>query len=172
MINISNYILPITILFIIIYAFKKKKPIYDHFILGATEGLKTSFTLLPYLLSMILAVNIFFESNILSLLYNLFSPVLSFLKIPNQIFPLFFLRPLSSSASLAYVTNIIAANGVDSPLSTLSTIIQGSTDTTIYIITMYMGSIGIKKIKYALKVSLLADVFGILVSIFITSFIF
>ena len=172
MINISNYIIPFIVLGILGYGIHKKKPIYDDFIEGANEGLKLSITLLPYLLSMILAVNIFIDSNILDLLFKLIAPILNILHIPFEIFPMFFLRPLSSSASLAYVTNLLSTYGPDSFIGILSTIIQGSTDTTIYIITIYMGSIGIKKTKYTLRVSLLADIFGILMCVLLINIFF
>lgn len=172
MTNISNYILPIIVLFITTYGIVKKHPIYDYFIEGAKEGLEISISLLPYLLSMIFAVNIFIDSNILNIIFNYINPLLKTLNIPIETIPLFFLKPLSSSASLAYVTSIISNLGVDSLIATICATIQGSTDTTIYIITMYFGSIGIKKIKYALRVSLLADVFGILISIFLVNYFF
>lgn len=172
MINISNYILPIILVLIISYGIYKKTPIYDHFIEGALEGLTISINLLPYLLSMILAVNIFIDSNILNHIFSYISPISNYLNIPIESLPLFILRPLSSSASFAYVTNIITTYGVDSYLGILASTIQGSTDTTIYILTIYFGSIGIKKIKYALKVALIADVIGILVCITLINYLF
>lgn len=172
MTNASNFILPLIVLFITTYAMLKKHSIYDYFIEGAKEGLEISITLLPYLLSMIFAVNIFIDSNILNIIFSYLTPILNIINIPLQALPLFFLKPLSSAASLAYVTNIISNFGVDHIVSIICATIQGSTDTTIYIITMYFGSIGVTKIKYTLKISLLADIFGILISILLINIMF
>lgn len=163
--NITYFLLPMIVLLIIFYAFINKHNIYDSFIKGCGEGLNIGIKLFPYLFSMILAVNIFISSDLLSHLFSLLKPISSFIKAPIEVLPMYILRPISSSASLAYVTNIFTNYGVDSLLGNLVSTIQGSTDTTIYILTIYFGSIGIKKIRYALKVGLIADIIGITLSI-------
>ena len=83
-----------------------------------------------------------------------------------------FTRPISGNASFAVMINIIKNHGVDSYLGQLASIMQGSTDTTIYVLSLYFGSIGIKKTKYALKAGLLVDFLTIIMSIIVISVIF
>ena len=138
---ISNFIIPILVLFIIIYAVIKKVDVYDTFI----EGAKESFGI------------------------NLFG-FISF--IPNEVIPMILTRPISGTTSLAVLTNIYKSLGPDGYIGTLASFIQGSTDTTFYVITLYFGSIGIKKIKYALWAGLFADLLAIILSIICVNIIF
>ena len=121
---------------------------------------------------MILGINILIRSDFLSLIFNLFEPLFSFLKIPMDVLPLAFLRPISGSASLSVLNNLLQNFGPDSFIGRLASTIQGSTDTTIYILTLYFGTVGIKKIKYALKAGLIADIAGFIASIIIVSILF
>ena len=169
---ISNLIIPIIVVFIILYGYVKKIDIYDSFIDGVKESFSMIKNLFPTFLAMILAVNIFTESGFLDFILNILEPLFNFLKVPSAIVPLALIRPISSSASLAYLNKIFASYGPDSFIGTLGSVIQGCTDTTFYIISLYFGSIGIKKIKYSLKVCLLADLIGIIASILIVKYFF
>ena len=154
---ISNLIIPLVVLFVIIYANIKKVSVYDTFIEGAKESFAMVLKMFPCLLAMILAVNIFLKSNIVSELFSL---------------PMIIMRPISGTSSLAILTNIYESFGPDSPLGMLASYIQGSTDTTFYIVTLYFGSIGIKKIRYALWAGLLSDLVSMSISILFVNFIF
>lgn len=169
---ISNLIIPILILGVIIHGIIKKVNVYDVFVEGAKEGVEIGISIFPCLLGMILGINILVSSNFLDLIFNIFKPVFSFFRIPMDILPLAFLRPISGSASLSVLNNLLSTFGPDSFIGRLSSTIQGSTDTTIYILTLYFGTIGIKKIRYALKAGLIADIAGIIVSIVIVSVLF
>ena len=98
--------------------------------------------------------------------------ILSFFHIPVEVLSLSILRPISSSSALAVLNSIFETYGVDSFIAKMSSVIQGSTDTTFYILTLYYGSIGIKKIRYSLVVGLLADFFGIISAIIIAKLFF
>lgn len=163
---ISNLIIPLVVLFVIIYANIKKVSVYDTFIEGAKESFAMVLKMFPCLLAMILAVNIFLKSNIVSELFSFISFV------PNEILPMIIMRPISGTSSLAILTNIYESFGPDSPLGMLASYIQGSTDTTFYIVTLYFGSIGIKKIRYALWAGLLSDLVSMSISILFVNFIF
>lgn len=163
--NISNLILPILVLLVILYGIYKKNEIYDNFIEGAKESFDIVLKLFPSLLAMVLAINIFLQSNIIQIF-----KFISF--IPNEVVPMIFMRPISGSSSLAILTNIYASLGPDSFAGLLASFIQGSTDTTFYIITLYFGSIGIKKIKYALWAGLFADLISVILSIIVAKYIF
>lgn len=160
MINISNYILPFIVLIVIIYGYSKKVDIYNTFIDGAKESFPLVISMFPCMLAMILAINIFLKSGILEFLMNLIN-----VPFPIEMISLGILRPISGSSSLAVLNQILKEYGPDSFIGNLASIMQGSTDTTLYILSLYFGSIGIKKIRYSLTVGILADIVGILISI-------
>lgn len=168
---LSNAIIPILILFVIIYGIKKKINIYDVFIDGAKESIELSFNLFPSMLAMIFGVNIFLKSGFIDFFFEKLSSLFSFIQIPYQILPMMVMRPISGSSALAILTNLFENYGPDSFLGVLGSILQGSTDTTFYILTIYFGTIGIKKIKYALTVGVIADVIGIIISIIVVNLI-
>lgn len=168
----SNLFIPVIVISIIIYGFIKKINIYDAFVEGAKEGFPMIKNMFPSLLAMILAVNIFKNSDIIDLIFSFLKPLFLILKLPFEILPIAIMRPLSGSFGLALLNNIYSIYGPDSFISILSSVIQGSSDTTIYIITLYFGTIGIKKIRYALWVGLLADLFMVIVSLIIVPILF
>ena len=128
--------------------------------------------LFPTFIAMIFAINLFINSGFLDYILNFLKPLFNIIKIPIEIIPIAIVRPISSSASLAYLNNIFKINGPDSFIGILSSVMQGCTDTTFYIITLYFGSVGIKKIKYSLFVCLCADLIGIIVSIIVVNLLF
>lgn len=173
MINyITNFIIPFIVLIIIMYGFIHKVDVYDTFLDGAKESVSMIMSLFPTFLAMIMGVNILINSGFLSFVLSILTPLLNILNIPSQILPLAIIRPISGSASLAILNNIYASYGPDSFVGLLSSVMQGSTDTTLYVITLYFGSIGIKKIRYALWAGLCADLIGIIASIAITNLLF
>ena len=129
-------------------------------------------SLFPTFIAMILAINLFINSGFLDFVLSLFKPLFNLINVPVEILPLAIVRPISGSASLAYLNNIFSTYGPDSFIGLLSSVIQGCTDTTMYIITLYFGSIGIKKIRYSLFAGLCADLIGIIASIIIVNLFF
>lgn len=160
------------VLIIIIYGFIKKINIYDTFIEGVKESFSMIFSLFPTFIAMILAINLFVNSGVLDYILSLINPLFNAINVPGEIFPLAIIRPISGSASLAYLNNIFATYGPDSFIGLLSSVIQGCTDTTLYVISLYFGSIGIKKIRYSLFAGLCADLIGIIASIVIVNILF
>lgn len=128
--------------------------------------------LFPTFIAMILAVNLFINSGFLPFILEYLRPLFNLLKIPVEILPLAIIRPISGSASLAYLNNIYSVHGPDSFLGLLGSVMQGSTDTTLYVISLYFGSIGIKKIRYSLLAGLFADLIGIVSSIIVVNLLF
>lgn len=160
----SFIILPLLVLFIIIYGFRKKVDIYDEFLEGAKDGLITTFKIIPNIVAMIFAVNILIKSNILSDMFKFLEPHLSKVSLSSDILPMTFLRSISGTSTLAIMTNIFKDYGPDSLMGLLASTIQGSSDTTFYVIALYYGSIGVIKNRYALNVGLFADFCGIVAS--------
>src|SRR5699024_1524918 len=128
--------------------------------------------LLPFLVGMIVSISILRSSGALEAFIGLISPFLAFLGIPADIVPLALVRPISGTAALGMTTELIDTHGPDSFIGRLASTMQGSTDTTLYILTVYFGAVGIRKMGNALKVGLLADLVGIIASIIIVTIIF
>lgn len=160
------------VVFIIIYGFSKKIDIYDIFIEGVKESFSMILNLFPTFIAMILAINLFIDSGFLDFVLSFLKPLFDLIKVPVEILPLAIVRPISGSASLAYLNNIFATHGPDSFIGLLSSVLQGCTDTTLYVISLYFGSIGIKKIRYSLFAGLCADLIGIVASIIIVNLLF
>ena len=158
---ISDLVLPLIVFFVIVYGVLKKVSVYDVFIEGAKESFDMILKLFPCLLAMIFFFFLFVKSNIVA---NLFS-FISF--IPNELIPLIITRPISGTSSLAILTTIYESFGPDGFVGTLASYIQGTTDTTFYILTLYFGSVGIKKIRYSLWAGLFADLCSIIISILV-----
>lgn len=159
-------------LFIILYGYLKKIDIYDVFIEGVKESFSMITSLFPTFIAMILAINVFTNSGFLDFILSFFKPLFNLINLPIEILPLAIVRPISGSASLAYLNNIFSNYGPDSFIGLLSSVMQGCTDTTMYIITLYFGSVGIKKIRYSLIAGLCADLIGIIASIIIVNLFF
>ena len=168
--KISLIFIPILIFIIIIYSIKKKNNAYNSFIKGTKEGLNLFSEVFPSVLAMLLCVTLLSGCGLITdikLLLCRFIPSLSdFIDIT----PMVIFRPISGSASIA-VLDQICKGGPDSFACKMASTIQGSTDTTIYVLSLYFTTVGVTKWKHALKVGLLADVVGISVGI-ILSFIF
>ena len=169
---ISIWLIPLIIAFILLYGTYKKVPTYETFVDGGKEGLKIAFSLIPYLVGMLVAISVFRASGAMEALVNAISPVLSFFHVPADILPLALMRPISGTGALAITTDLIATHGPDSFIGRLASTMQGSTDTTFYILTVYFGAVGIKKMGDAVKVGLLADFVGIAASIIIVTLVF
>lgn len=170
--SFSNYVIPILVLVVIVYGMLKKVNIYDEFVNGAKESFPMILTMFPCLLGMILGINIFINSGLIDALFKFLKPVFSYLSIPYQVLPMMIMRPISGSSTLAILNNLFSSFGPDSFIGHLASVIQGSTDTTFYVLTLYFGSIGIKKIRYSLFVGLFADIVGIISAIIVTSMFF
>ena len=169
---VSLIILPIIVLSILITAFIKKVNIYDKFLEGAKEGLIMTFKIAPNIFAMIFAVNIFIKSSFLSDIFSFITPVLTKMNLTSEIIPMCFLRSISGTSTLGIMANIFETYGPDSIMGYLASIIQGSSDTTLYVIALYFGSVGITKSRYALKAGLFADLIGIIVSFILVYFFF
>lgn len=172
LVKIGNLVIPIVVLLIIVYAFFKKVKIYDSFVSGAKEGLELAISVLPYLVAMLFATDILLKSNVLSNIFSIFRPVLDIFNVPEEILPMAMIRPVSGNASFAVMIDLIKNFGVDSYIGRIASCIQGATDTTIYVLSLYFGSIGIKKIKYSLWVGLLTDLTCLVISVILVSLVF
>lgn len=158
--TLSIIILPLIVLVIVIYGYKKNVNIYDSFLKGVYEGLKTCVSIFPNIIAMIFAVNLLISSGFVEYIFSFLTPFLDKYNLSTDIFTMAFFRPVSGNASLAIMNNIFENFGPDSLMGRLASTLQGSTDTTFYVLALYFGSVGIKKTRYALGVGLFADLIG------------
>lgn len=170
--TLSKLIIPLFVLMVIFYGFKKKVMIYDNFLEGAKEGLITIFHIFPSIIAMVFAINIFLNSHILETIFGIFSPLFEKINLPLNILPMAFVRPISGTASLAIMNDIFMNFGPDSFVGRLASTIQGCTDTTIYVLALYFGSVKINKTRYALSTGLFADFIGIVASFLVVRLLF
>lgn len=170
--KISFIIMPLIVLFITIYGFKKKINLYDSFVVGAKEGLLMTFKVFPFVIGMVFAVNIFLKSNFINYLFSFLNPFFSKINLPIAVLPMTILRSISGTATLVILNDVFTIYGPDSFAGRLASTIQASSDTTFYVITLYFGSIGVSKIRYALKVGLFADLMGIIASFILVYLLF
>lgn len=173
--EIARWAIPFLLFFIPLYAYYRKVPVYETFVEGAENGFKTAIKIIPFLIGMLVSIRVFVDSGALEMVINLMRPF--FVRMgwnPDilGIIPLAVMRPLSGSGSLGVATQLIHQYGPDSFIGRLASTLQGSTDTTFFVLAVYFGSVGIKKHRYALKVGLIADVTGLFASIWIVSKVF
>ena len=166
---ITKSIIPIIVVIIITYGMIKGRKVYEWFVEGAKEGLKVCLNIFPYLLAMIIAVNIFREAKLLDLLNNMISPISSLIGLPKEIVPLVLVKPLSGRGALGILTDIVKTYGPDSYIGLIASVIMGTTETIFYTITVYFGAVQIKKIRHTLWAAVLADLTAIIISIFLVS---
>ena len=167
----SNLAMPMVIFFIVLYGVSEKVKVFDNFLEGAKEGIKTTFSILPTLIGLFLAIGVLRSSGVLDFIIKLSSPILEIFNFPSELMPLAILRPISGSASIAVATDIMKQAGVDSLIGNIASTIMGSTETTLYTIAIYTSCIKIKKTRFILLAALTADITGIIVSNLIWNFL-
>ena len=155
--RITDFILPILVVLITVHGAFRGINVFDEFIQGAKSGLKTVFDIIPSLIALLLCVNMLRSSGGLDVVCSLLSPISDFLGIPREITPLAILSPVSGSGALGMYENILKEFGPDSYIGRCASVVMGSTETTFYAITLYYGSINIKKTRHTLPSALCAD---------------
>ncbi|MGI6536963.1 MAG: spore maturation protein [Caldicoprobacterales bacterium] len=169
---VSRFAIPVFIIFISAIGFYRKVPVYEAFIEGAKEGLTTVVRILPYLTAMLTAIGVFRSSGAMELLIQLVSPLTELAGIPAELLPLAFMRPLSGSASIGILAEMLRTYGADSFIGRTASTMMGSTETTLYTAGIYLGSVGIKDTRYILAAGLFADFMGFAASVVVCSILF
>ncbi|MDQ0269290.1 spore maturation protein [Cytobacillus purgationiresistens] len=169
---ISLWFIPILIGFILLYGTYKKVPTYESFVEGGKDGIKIAVSIIPFLVGMLVAISIFRASGALDFFMDFIRPVFVAIGVPPDIVPLAIIRPISGNAALGMTSDLIAEHGADSLIGRMASVIQGSTDTTFYVLTVYFGAVGIKRMGDALKVGLLADLIGFIAAILVVFLVF
>lgn len=163
----GDWAIPILLLTIPLIGYGRGVRVYESFIEGASDGVRIALRLLPYLIAILVAVNVFRASGAMDKMTALLESWISVIGVPAELVPLMILRPFSGSAALGIMSDILTQFGADSLLGLMASTVMGSTDTTFYIISVYLGAVGIAKARYALFVGLCGDVIGFLLSVWL-----
>jgi spore maturation protein B len=164
---LSILAIPLLLSFFPVYAAARGIKVYDEFVEGAKESFNVILRIIPFLVTMLVAIGMFKGAGGIDLLTKLLSPILTPLHFPTDLLPLALMRPLSGSATLALLTDIVHRLGPDNIVSLTAATIYGSTETTFYVVAVYFGSVGIKQTRHAIPAGLLADLTGVIASVII-----
>ena len=164
---LSILAIPFLLSFFPLYAATRGVKVYEEFVEGAKEGFGVILKIIPFLVTMLVAIGMFKGAGGIELLSRMLSPILSPLHFPPDLLPLALMRPLSGSATLALLTDIVHRLGPDNIVSLTAATIYGSTETTFYVAAVYFGAVGIKQTRHAIPAGLLADLTGVIASVII-----
>lgn len=164
MIKLSDFIIPLTIGFVLLYGRLKDVDVFSEFIKGAKEGFETSVSIIPSLVALLTCVGMLKASGAVDILTNGLAPLAARICFPKELIPLTLLRPISGSGALVIYEDILKSFGPDSRIGRIASVLMGSTETTFYTIAVYFGSVGITKTRHAVWASLTADIVGFLLS--------
>lgn len=167
----ANMLLFTIICSFILCGIRKKINVYDSFIEGAKEGFKTAITIIPYLIAVLVAITVFRKSGAMDFLIDGIRMGVNALGLDTQFvegLPTMLMKPLSGSGARGMMLDAMRTYGADSFVGRLSSIVQGSSDTTFYVVALYYGSIGIRNTRYTVPCSLLADLAGAIAAVAMT----
>ncbi len=164
---ISSIIVPLIVSIVLFIGLKEKIKVYDTFIEGAKEGIKTAVKLFPTLIGIFIGVNMLRSSGLIDFFVSIISKFMNTLSIASEILPLALIKPISGSAAIAVGTDIMATFGADSKLGMLAATIMGASETTFYVIALYMSQVKTNNSRKIIIPAILADLTSIIVAIFL-----
>ena len=165
----SGWILALLIVGIPLYGLLKGVKVYEVFVEGAKEGFNVALRIIPFLVAILAAVGAFRGAGAMDALATVLAPITTRIGLPPEVLPIALVRPFSGSGSLGLLGNVFATPGLgpDSYAGRLGSILQGSTETTFYVLSVYCGSVGIVRYRHALAAGLAADATGLMASMVI-----
>ncbi len=164
---LSILAIPFLLSFFPLYAAVRGIKVYDEFVEGAKEGFGVILKIIPFLVTMLVAINMFKGAGGIDMLTRALAPILGPLQFPPDLLPIALMRPLSGGATLALFTDVVHRLGPDNIVSLMAATVYGSTETTFYVAAVYFGSVGIKQTRHAIPAGLLADATGVIASVII-----
>ncbi|MDD2189904.1 MAG: nucleoside recognition domain-containing protein [Eubacteriales bacterium] len=163
--QISLFFIPGIITLVIFFGIYKKAPIYDLFIEGTKDGLKTAIEILPFIIAIFVGIEALVSSGAMEFLERILSPVFQLLRIPKELTSMILLRPVSGSGSLVLVEKIVNEYGPDSFIGRSASVMVGSCETVFYVLAVYFGVTAVKNIRHSLSAGLVGYVVGIFASL-------
>ena len=170
--TVSVLAIPALVLFIITYGAVKKVRIYEAFVEGAKEGFNVGVRIIPYLVAMLVAIGVFRAGGAMEILSSLLSPITTFIGMPAEALPMALMRPLSGSGALGVMSEIFKTHGPDSLIGRMVSVMMGSGETTFYVLAVYFGSVSISRTQQAVPAGIVADIVGVLMSVWLVNLIF
>ncbi len=167
----ADILLPTLIACVLMYALFKKVDAYSSFVKGAKEAVPLVVSLLPYIIAMFIAIELFRASGLSSVLCKLISPLFNLLGIPTEVSELAIIRPFSSNAAYVLLKDIFNVYGPDSYIGKCASVIMGSSDTIFYVSSIYFASTKVKKTLLTIPIALLCNVIGAFLACFLCRFI-
>ncbi len=168
----TDYLVPLLLLFVCVLALRKQEDAYGLLLQGGAEGLKILLSIVPALVLLMTAVTMLRQSGAVEVLSRVFAPVFHLFGIPAETAILVLIRPISGSAALAVGTELMSTYGVDSQIGRTAAVMLGSTETTFYTVSVYFGAAGIRKTRYTVPAALIADFTGFFVASLTTKLFF
>lgn len=168
----TEIIVPLLLIFVCAWSLHKKEDFYSLLVLGAQDGLRLLFSMIPALLALMSAVSMLRASGLIDRMSLFLAPACRFLGIPSELVPLMLIRPVSGSAALAVGAELIATHGADSAVGQTAAVMLGSSETTFYTVSVYFGAAGIKKTRHTIPAALIADFCGFFAAAFTTRLLF
>jgi spore maturation protein B len=165
--GLADWVIPGLLFIVLVLGFCRRVPVYETFVTGAQEGFEVAIKTIPYLVAMLVAISVFRASGAMDGVVWFLKPLLEPCGVPPEVLSHAVMRPLSGGAALGIATDIIRTHGPDSLLGCLVSTMQGTSDTTFYILSVYFGAVGVRRYRYAPVTGLLADVTTFLASVII-----
>lgn len=167
----SLFFIPGMLTVIIGYGLYKKAPIYDYFIEGTKDGLKSAMGLMPFIIAIFVGIEALVSSGAMEFLTAVISPVFRLFNIPDELISLILLRPVSGSGSLVLVEKIVIQYGPDTLVGRAASVMAGSCETIFYVLAIYFGVTAVKNIRHAFSAGLIGYIVGIFASLYICMYI-
>lgn len=168
----SNSIIPIIILGIVVHGKIKGVDIYDSFVKGAIDGLKCTWSILPYIIGIFLAIGIFKSGKGIDMLEFIFKPIANLFSIPKELIGLIIVKPLSGSGALGMYNELVSRVGMGNLVEQMGATIVGASETIFYTMAIYFGSLKIKNTRHTLACAMMSHIAGVLASVFICYILF
>ena len=168
----TEIVVPLLLVFVCVWSLRKKEDFYSQLVLGAQDGLRLLFSVIPSLVILMSAVSMLRASGLIDRLSVFLAPACRLLGIPPEVVPLMLIRPISGSAALAVGAELMRTHGVDSLVGRTTAVMLGSTETTFYTVSVYFGAAGIRKTRHTIPAALIADLSGFLAAALCARFLF
>ncbi len=170
--EMGSWAIPVAILGILVSGLVKKVKVYEVFVEGAKEGFNVGVRIIPYLVAILAAIAVFRASGAMELLGTWLAPLLNAIGYPAEALPMALVRPLSGSGALGLMSDLVQTHGAESFVGRLASVMMGSTETTFYVLAVYLGSVGIRMGRHTLAACLIADAAGLIAAFIVCSIIF
>jgi len=168
---LSSWLIPMLISGLLIFGYLRGVKVYEALTDGAKEGFSTAVRIIPFMVAIFVAIGMFRASGAMDIMITILSPVTTAMGMPAEALAMALMRPLSGSGAFGLMSEIVN-QGPNSFLADLVSVIQGSTETTFYVLAVYFGAVGIRRTRHALPAALCADAAGIIASVLVCNFWF